>query len=153
MNYAEKQALQEIPHIREKINKTEVERERSIRLIDELREKYNKERDTLVSGKGGIETLLKQVHEKRLHYEQINIEEIIKRVAQEGLQNGELVRISTMKEELTRAYQDVLSKYSSLFKNLDADLSLFENNKQTQILEKKIICCRTSGESYGTVSR
>lgn len=137
LNYAEKQALQEIPHIREKINKTEVERERSIRLIDELREKYNKERDTLVSGKGGIETLLKQVHEKRLHYEQINIEEIIKRVAQEGLQNGELARISTMKEELTRAYQDVLSKYSSLFKNLDADLSLFENNKQTQILEKR----------------
>ena len=137
LNYAEKQALQEIPHIREKINKTEVERERSIRLIDELREKYNKERDTLVSGKGGIETLLKQVHEKRLHYEQINIEEIIKRVAQEGLQNGESARISTMKEELTRAYQDVLSKYSSLFKNLDADLSLFENNKQTQILEKR----------------
>ena len=137
LNYAEKQALQEIPHIREKINKTEVERERSIRLIDELREKYNKERDTLVSGKGGIETLLKQVHEKRLHYEQINIEEIIKRVAQEGLQNGELARISAMKEELTRAYQDVLSKYSSLFKNLDADLSLFENNKQTQILEKR----------------
>ena len=137
LNYAEKRALQEIPHIREKINKTEVERERSIRLIDELREKYNKERDTLVSGKGGIETLLKQVHEKRLHYEQINIEEIIKRVAQEGLQNGELARISTMKEELTRAYQDVLSKYSSLFKNLDADLSLFENNKQTQILEKR----------------
>ena len=137
LNYAEKQALQEIPHIREKINKTEVERERSIRLIDELREKYNKERDTLVSGKGGIETLLKQVHEKRLHYEQINIEEIIKRVAQEGLQNGELARISIMKEELTRAYQDVLSKYSSLFKNLDADLSLFENNKQTQILEKR----------------
>lgn len=137
LNYAEKRALQEIPHIREKINKTEVERERSIRLIDELREKYNKERDTLVSGKGGIETLLKQVHEKRLHYEQINIEEIIKRVAQEGLQNGELARISIMKEELTRAYQDVLSKYSSLFKNLDADLSLFENNKQTQILEKR----------------
>ena len=81
LNYAEKQALQEIPHIREKINKAEVERERSIRLIDELREKYNKERDTLVSGKGGIETLLKQVHEKRLHYEQINIEEIIKRVS------------------------------------------------------------------------
>lgn len=137
LNYAEKRALQEIPHIREKINKTEVECERSIRLIDELREKYNKERDTLVSDKGGIETLLKQVHEKRLHYEQINIEEIIKRVAQEGLQNGELARISTMKEELTRAYQDVLSKYSSLFKNLDADLSLFENNKQTQILEKR----------------
>ena len=49
------------------------------------------------------------------------------------MQNGELARISTMKEELTRAYQDVLSKYTSLFKNLDADLSLFENNKQTQI--------------------
>ena len=58
-------------------------------------------------------------------------------MAQEGLQNGELARISAMKEELTRAYQDVLSKYSSLFKNLDADLSLFENNKQTQILEKR----------------
>ena len=111
LNYAEKRALQEIPHIREKINKTETERERAIRLIDELREKYNKERDTLISGMGGIETQLKQVREKRLYYEQINIEEIIKRVAQEELQNGELARISTMKEELTRAYQDVLSKY------------------------------------------
>lgn len=137
LNYAEKRALQEIPHIREKINKTETERERAIRLIDELREKYNKERDSLISGMGGIETLLKQVREKRLYYEQISIEEIIKRVAQEELQNGELARISTMKEELTRAYQDVLSKYTSLFKNLDADLSLFENNKQTQILEKR----------------
>ena len=137
LNYAEKRALQEIPHIREKINKTETERERAIRLIDELREKYNKERDTLISGMGGIETQLKQVREKRLYYEQINIEEIIKRVAQEELQNGELARISTMKEELTRAYQDVLSKYGSLFKNLDADLSLFENSRQAQILEKR----------------
>ena len=41
-----------------------------------------------------------------------------------------------MKEELTRAYQDVLSNTIRV-KNLDADLSLFENSRQAQILEKR----------------
>lgn len=69
---------------------------------------------------GIINDLLKKIREKRLHYEQMQIEEIIKRVSCEELLIQELEQVRNMKSELTRAYEDVLSKYRLLFEKLEA---------------------------------
>lgn len=137
LNYAGKRAVQEVPYVREKIHKTEEERQRSVRLIEELREKYNKERDMLIGDIRDMETLLKKTRDKRREYELMQIEEIVKRVMQEDIRNSELERLSALKAELTRAYEDVLTKYRSMFESLDAGYEAFSNSRQTRILEKR----------------
>lgn len=111
LNFAEKQALHEIPLVKEEQAKAETERERLLRLMGELQQKYTNERDGLIRDIGIISDLLKKIREKRLHYEQMQIEEIIKRVSCEELLIQELEQVRNMKSELTRAYEDVLSKY------------------------------------------
>lgn len=137
LNFAEKLAFQEIPQMQEKIAQAEVEYQRSLRLIEELRQKYDKERDVLIGDIRIVDTQLKDLREKRQYYGQIQIEEIIKRVAQEEFQSRELERVATMRTELTRAYDDILSKYRSLFDNIDADFRLFKNSMETRILDKR----------------
>ncbi|WP_455592431.1 ATP-binding protein [Bacteroides sp.] len=151
LNYAEKCAIREIPKITEKITKTDAERERGLRLISELQQKYTKERDVLNIEIGGIEKELKKTHQQRQHYENMGIEEVIRRVVQEDSLNQELGRMQTMKSELTHAYQDILAKYRSLLNNLEVDFRLFENNKQALILEKKTDINRRQGDAMHTL--
>ena len=133
LNFAEKQALHEIPLVKEEQAKAETERERLLRLMGELQQKYTNERDGLIRDIGIISDLLKKIREKRLHYEQMQIEEIIKRVSCEELLIQELEQVRNMKSELTRAYEDVLSKYRLLFEKLEADFRTFENSQQARI--------------------
>lgn len=147
LNYAEKQALQELPQFREKITNTEAERERGLRLISELQQKRKKEEEVLIGDIRVVEEDLKRARRQRQYYEQIGIEELIRRVSQEEFQNQELERMRIMKSELTRAYQDVLSKYRSLTENLEIDFRSFENNKQSLILEKGTAVSRLQEEA------
>lgn len=133
LNFAEKRALHEIPLVKEELAKAETERERLLRLMGELQQKYTKERDGLITEIGVINDLLKKIREKRLHYEQMQIEEIIKRVSCEELLIQELEQVRSMKSELTRAYEDVLSKYRLLFEKLETDFRTFENSQQARI--------------------
>ena len=133
LNFAEKRDLQEIPLVKEELAKAEAERERLLRLMGELQQKYTKEHDGLITEIGVINNLLKKIREKRLYYEQMRIEEIIKRVSCEELLMQELEQVRNMKSELTRAYEDVLSKYRLLFDKLNADFRTFENSQQARI--------------------
>ena len=133
LNFAEKRALHEIPLVKEELAKAETERERLLRLMGELQQKYTKERDGLITEIGVINDLFKKIREKRLDYERMQIEEIIKRVSCEELLIQELEQVRNMKSELTRAYEDVLSKYRLLFEKLETDFRTFENSQQARI--------------------
>lgn len=137
LNFAEKRALQDIPQVKEEIARTETERERMLRLIGELQQKYTKERDGLITDIGVINDVLKQIRDKRLHYEQLQIGEIIRRVSREELLIQELEQVRNMKSELTKAYEDVLGKYRLMFDNLEADFRTFENTQQARIFVRK----------------
>lgn len=137
LNFAEKRALQEMPQVKEEISKTEVEQERLLRLLGELQQKYTKERDGLITDAGEVAGLLKQIREKRAHYEQLQIEEIVRRVGREGLLIQELEQVREMKSELTKACEDVLMKYRSLFDNIEAGSRSAENSGQARILTKR----------------
>ena len=137
LNYTEKQALQSIPLIKEEIAKTTTDRERLLRLISELQQKHAKERDGLNKEIGGLDEFLKQVRQKRLHYEEVGIEEIIKRVSHQENLNLEFQQITGLKAELTKAYDDILAKYRLLVDKLEADFRTSENNRQAQLLAKQ----------------
>lgn len=137
LNFAEKRTLHEMPLVKEEITKTETEHGRLVRLIGELQQKYTKERDGLITEIGLINDLLKQIRAKRLYYEQLQIDEIVSRVSCEELMLREQGQVLEMKSQLTKAYEDVLSKYRLLFDGLEADFRSFENSRQAQIFTRK----------------
>lgn len=137
LNYAEKQAFETIPLVKEEITKEEYERTRLLRLISELQEKYGKERDALNGETGAVNEFLKQVRSKRAHYEEVQIEEIIRRVAREENLMQEQEQIQGMKIELTKAFDDILGRYRLLFDKLEADFRSSENTRKAQMLVKQ----------------
>lgn len=137
LNFAEKRALHDIPQVKEEITRTETERERLLRLTAELQQKYTKERDGLITDIGVINDLLKQIRDKRMYYDQLRIDEIIRRVSREELLIEEMEQVRGMKSELTKAYEDVLGKYGLMFDSLEADFRRFENTQQARIYARK----------------
>lgn len=137
LNFAEKRALQEMPQIKEEITKIDAEQVRLLRLLGELQQKYTKERDGLITDAGKVAGLLEDIRDKRAHYEQLQIEEVVRRVGREGLLIQELEQVREMKSELTKACEDVLAKYRSLFDNIEAGSCSAENSGQARILTKR----------------
>lgn len=137
LNFAEKHALTFIPQVKEEKAKTEIERERLLRLMSELQQKYTKERDGLIGDIGESNSLLKQIREKRQYYEQQQIEEVIKRVSREDILAQELERVQGMKAGLTKAYENILDKYHLLTEQVESDFRSFENCQKARILGRQ----------------
>ncbi len=137
LNFAKKKTVEEIPHVKEEIGKKKSEQERHQRLMGELNQKYKEERDKLISDISLQNDKLKQIREKRQHYDRIQIEEVIHRVSREDLLVEEQERVRALKAELTRAYDDVLAKYHLLLDKLETDFRLSTNALQSRILEKQ----------------
>lgn len=131
LNYAERIAQEILPQYRLDIQESESECNRLNRLKGEEQDKYGKERDKLSREIGVLDAQLKKTVSKRKHYEDIHIEDILRRVEQENIVVEEQKRQEAMKAELEKNYQSVVDKYKALLDQLDMDLRAFENNKKT----------------------
>ena len=135
LNYAERVAQELLPQYRLDIQKSEAECNRVNRLLGEEQEKYGKERDKLSRELGVLDARLKKTADKRKHYEEIHIEDILQRVEQETIIEEERKRQEAMKAELEKSYQNVVDKYKALLDQLDMDLRAFRNSKTTLLNE------------------
>ena len=135
LNYAERVAQELLPQYRLDIQESEAECNRVSRLIGEEQEKYGKERDKLSRELGVLDAQLKKTADKRKHYEEIHIEDILQRVEQETIIEDERRRQEAMKAELEKSYQNVVDKYKALLEQLDMDLRAFRNSKTTLLNE------------------
>lgn len=135
LNYAERVAQELLPQYRLDIQKSEAECNRVNRLLGEEQEKYGKERDKLSRELGVLDAQLKKTADKRKHYEEIHIEDILQRVEQETIIEEERKRQEAMKAELEKSYQNVVDKYKALLDQLDMDLRAFRNSKTTLLNE------------------
>ncbi len=135
LNYAERVAQELLPQYRLDIQESEAECNRVNRLIGEEQEKYGKERDKLSRELGVLDAQLKKTADKRKHYEEIHIEDILQRVEQETIIEEERKRQEAMKAELEKSYQNVVDKYKALLEQLDMDLRAFRNSKTTLLNE------------------
>ena len=66
----------------------------------------------------------------------MNITEIIRRVEQKSAVTDELTRQQQRRQELTRAYDDVIAKYSALIERVDTDFRAFENAQHALVIER-----------------
>lgn len=137
LNFAERHSREEIPQVKEEITRAKTEHERLLRLLGELQQKQTKERDGLMAEIGEMKGQLRQIQEKQAHYEQIGIEELTRRVARETLLAQELEQLNSLKNGLTKAYDDLLMKYRPLFDNLESDFRQTEHDLQARLLNKK----------------
>lgn len=135
--YAEKSALKQRPLIDEEISRHKTELERVHRLQSEETKKYQEGRDKLIKEKGSVDADLKRAKQKQLEYEQMNIAEIIRRVEQKSAVTDELTRQQQRRQELTRAYDDVIAKYSALIERVDTDFRAFENAQHALVNERE----------------
>ena len=135
LNYAERVAQELLPQYRLDIQESEAECNRVNRLLGEEQEKYGKERDKLSRELGVLDAQLKKTADKRKHYEEIHIEDILQRVEQETIIEDERRRQEAMKAELEKSYQNVVDKYKALLEQLDMDLRAFRNSKTTLLNE------------------
>lgn len=137
LSYAEKLALKQRPLVNEEISKHNAELERVYRLQSEEEKKYQKERDGVIQEKGTIDADLKRTKQKQLEYERMNISEIIRRVGQKSVFADELTRQQQQRQELTHAYEDIISKYGALMERIDTDFRAFENGQRALVNERE----------------
>jgi len=139
LNYAERIAQELLPQYRLDIQSSTEECNRLARLKGEEQEKYGKERDKLSREIGVLDAQLKKTASKRKYYEEIHIEDILRRVEQESSVEEERKRQESMKAELEKNYRNVVDKYKALLDQLDLDLRAFENNKNTLLNEHQTV--------------
>ena len=137
LNYAERMAQEMMPQYQLDIQECEAECNRLLRLKGEEVEKFDRERMKQTREIGVLEDKLKTIASKGKHYEEIHIEEILRKVEQEPALEEEWKRQEAMKAELEKSYQNVVDKYKALLDQLDMDLRAFENNKNTLVNSHK----------------
>lgn len=137
LNYAERVAQEQAPRFELDIQQSEAERDRLTRKKAEEQDKYVKERDKLTRDIGVLDAQLKKTTEKRKHYDDIHIDDILRRVEQEPALEEERKRQEAMKAELEKSYQNVVDKYKALFDQIDMDLRAFINNKDQLVNEHR----------------
>ncbi len=137
LNYAERIAQELLPQYRLDIQTSETECSRLARLKGEEQEKYGIERDKLSRELGVLDAQLKKTASKRKHYEEIHMDDILRRVEQEPVVEEERKRQVAMKEELEKSYRSVVDKFKALLDQLDMDLRAFENNKNMLVNEHR----------------
>ena len=137
LNYAERVAQEMLPQYQLDIQECEAECSRLNRLRGEEQDKYDKERMKLVREIGVLEDKLKTIASKRTHYEEIHIDDILRKVEQEPALEEEQKRQEVMKAELEKSYQNVVDKYKALLDQLDMELRAFENNLNKTVNEHK----------------
>lgn len=130
--YAERVARESIPMLREEKKSAEDAKRKissEIGLLDQIRATEKQRIDREI---GANDKFFRELEQKRRQYEEMNIQEIVHRVAQENLVQKDLDNARERKEELTRAHHDIVSKYKSLIDRELNALNSFINNKESQ---------------------
>lgn len=137
LNYAERMAQEMMPQYQLDIQECEAEHNRLNRLKGEEHEKYGKERDKLFGEMNVLDAQLKKTASKRKRYEEIHIDDILRKVEREPALEEEQKRQEAMKAELEKSYRNVVDKYKALLDQLDMELRGFENCQNKAINEHK----------------
>lgn len=137
LNYSEKMARNRIPELEEQLVSLKKKAERYARLLGEEKEKYDKDRDERIRRSGIIDSELKKIKERRKYYEHEDIDNIISRVNKESALKHEQESLIKLYNELTGVYSDIISKYSSMEKEISADFTKYENDTNSRILKIK----------------
>ncbi|MCF0200060.1 MAG: ATP-binding protein [Bacteroidales bacterium] len=146
VNYAYDRDRELQPKLDEESDTKTQDLERQRRLLSEEKGKHDKELASLYQTLGAVNEFLEKVQEKRTHYASINIEEIVRRIHQEGELKIRLDSLTKEENLLTSTTQNVKEKYDHLGQNITNELRQYELQTEAQ---KNVI----DGELNGTLSK
>lgn len=109
--------------------------ERVVRLIGELTDKYNREKDTLNKELGVVNDKLDEIKKRRRFYKENDIDGIVKMVEKEGDYRLELEGVRRMRDELMRENRDISDKYEKLCDAVNAELDKWLNGASRRVHE------------------
>ncbi|MCQ2147279.1 MAG: ATP-binding protein, partial [Bacteroidales bacterium] len=129
LSYAVNHTKEQIPFTEDKIRVTKESLEKLREKLAGAQEEYTKEHDLLIKKIGSLDGRLSDIREKRKHYDDIKIGEIIALVEKEPKLLQEKKQKEAMLAALQEKYKDVTDKYKTLFSALDAELKAFESSQ------------------------
>ena len=135
--YADRTAHEALPAYEQAEGKYLAEIQRIERLIDELSQKFDKEKEELNKELGKLESKIKEIKDKRRFYEQKKIGDILSRVDDEHNVLARLDSLRRQKDMLTREFQSLTAKYESLQKQLEDEFNKKMSTVKEQFLKVK----------------
>ena len=98
---------------------------------------YEAKKNELNKALGAIEQKLKEIQEKKRHYAEIKIDEIIKHVQFGVHLQAEYEQLNNTYNTLTNKHQDIVNKYQNLISRLDLSVKDFEQKENEKIARKR----------------
>lgn len=131
--YARQRDAQLMPELETTQNSLNAEDLRIKRLIQEEKDKYNRENNTILKAIGILEDKIKSIATKKAYYQEIKIEDIIKLVESEQQVKDSARQQKDILDNLTKQVDSIRDKYQMIIDKLEQDFTNFcngQNQKQ-----------------------
>ena len=130
LNYAIQQAREQLPVAQEEIKGTEklIQDEKNKRT--DVETNFQKEKSTLDQNLGVKNNKLKEIREKRKHYAQIGIEDMLRLHEALPKLQSEREQQQAILDALTKQYANIEAKYKLLFGTLENNLNQFKTQQK-----------------------
>lgn len=134
LKYAIRSAEERQPLVKEELDKQQAESSRQQRLFKEEDGKFENEKDNLNQAIGSAKGKLKEAKEKASYYRSQNIEQVLSRYDREYYLRQQLEGFKEQQTALKSSYNDITSKYKSLYLRLDNQLVFISNQHEKLIV-------------------
>lgn len=135
--YALRIARERIPLLEQKEQKVLADISKLERLISEEKQKFDKENAEINKMLGAVEAKLKEIRNKRKHYQEIKIEDILARVGAEEMVRTRLESLCKTRDALTMQFQSLSGKYEVLENTLKSEFKAYEGLSKEKISQLK----------------
>lgn len=125
LNYAVAHTREQMPITEDAIRSLQEALRKIKEKLDNAQQEFEKEHDQYVEKIGRFKDRLENIRQKRKHYEEIKITEIIALIEQEPKCLQEKTQKENMLRTLQEQYKDVTEKYRALYADLKAEWNSF----------------------------
>ena len=135
LKYAMRTYRERLPLIEKKVGELQDEQSRQNRLLDELQQKFDDEKSKLNQKQGVVNDQLERLKKRKDYYASQQIEQVLKRFAQEQILKDRLEGDKARLTELTSRYNDVTAKYNVIRQSVKNLLETYRQSQSNRILQ------------------
>ena len=129
LGYALNSVKEQQPKVEEQLNAEILKQDRIKEKLTNLDKDFGKRKDDILKQMGEVSSKLKDIKTKRDKYAVLNIESILQRVSQKPNLDLEEKNLLEEKNILTSKFLEIQQRFEAQLRNLENQLSAFENKK------------------------
>ena len=129
LGYALNSVKEQQPKVEEQLNAEILKQDRIKEKLTNLDKDFGKRKDDILKQMGEVSSKLKDIKTKRDKYAVLNIESILQRVSQKPNLDLEEKNLLEEKNILTSKFLEIQQRFEAQLRQLENQLSAFENNK------------------------